>query len=147
TDGTLFIQPPRVIDIESQPFGCSYRAQVIVTPSPPGSYVEQLRACTPLASDGPEIGLSLSGVEVATHRTSVPGALQGYSVSLSGDGSTAIVGGPGDNFGVGAARIFTRSSGVWSQQTKLVGTVIAAGTAGEGRSVSISRDGNTALVG
>jgi lipocalin len=74
-------------------------------------------------------------------------ALQGRSVSLSGDGSTAIVGGPSDDGGVGAAWVFTRSGGVWRQQAKLVGTVIAAGAAGEGSSVSLSGDGNTAIVG
>ena len=149
TDATLFSQalsqPPGLIDIESQPFGCSGKAQVIVTPVPPGGYAEQLRACTPLASDGPEIGLPLSGVEVATQGTSVPGASQGYSVSLSGDGSTAIVGGIGDNFGVGAAWVYTRSGGVWSQQAKLVGPG-AIGEAHQG-AVSLSSDGNTAIVG
>src|SRR6266487_3663072 len=58
-------------------------------------------------------------------------ARQGTSVALSADGNTAIVGGPGDNpsdrsasFGVGAAGaawVFTRSGGVWTQQgNKLV---------------------------
>jgi hypothetical protein len=71
---------------------------------------------------------------------------QGWSVSLSGDASTAIVGGPNDN-NKGAAWIFTRSGGVWRQQgPKLVGTG-AVGPAEEGASVSLSGDGNTALVG
>ena len=74
-------------------------------------------------------------------------ALQGASVSLSGDGGTAIVGGPSDNGGVGAAWIYTRAGGVWSQQAKLAGTIIAAGSAGEGSSASLSEDGNTAIVG
>ena len=34
-------------------------------------------------------------------------AKQGFSVSLSADGNTAIVGGPGDNSDVGAAWVFT----------------------------------------
>jgi hypothetical protein len=82
-------------------------------------------------------------------------ALQGQSVSLSADGNTAIVGGPGDNFdsnsgrGVGAAWVYTRSNGVWTQQgTKLVGTGAAVGPPAEqGFSVSLSGDGNTAIVG
>src|SRR5262249_27107261 len=54
---------------------------------------------------------------------------QGTSVALSADGNTAIVGGSGDNSNAGAAWVFTRSGGVWSQQgNKLVGT----GTAGSG---------------
>jgi hypothetical protein len=41
---------------------------------------------------------------------------QGRSVALSADGNTAIVGGTGDNGGIGAAWIYTRSNGVWTQQ-------------------------------
>jgi hypothetical protein len=74
-------------------------------------------------------------------------AEQGYSVALSADGNTAIVGGQGDSFSAGAAWVFTRSSGVWSQQgSKLVGTG-AVGSAYQGHSVALSADGNTAIVG
>ena len=77
----------------------------------------------------------------------VGSAGQGWSVSISADGNTAIVGGPDDNSNVGAAWVYTRSGGVWSQQgKKLVGTG-AVGSAGQGRSVAISGDGNTAVVG
>jgi uncharacterized protein YdbL (DUF1318 family) len=72
---------------------------------------------------------------------------QGYSVALSADGSTAIVGGLGDNSGIGAAWVFTRSGSVWSQQgTKLVASD-AVGNAEQGISVALSADGNTAIVG
>ena len=72
---------------------------------------------------------------------------QGYSVSISADGNTAIVGGYFDNTSNGAAWVFTRSGGVWTQQgNKLVGTG-AAGVSRQGWSVSISADGNTAIVG
>jgi hypothetical protein len=48
---------------------------------------------------------------------------QGWSVALSGDGNTAIVGGVTDNADVGAAWVFTRSGGIWTQQgSKLVGS-------------------------
>jgi hypothetical protein len=48
-------------------------------------------------------------------------AEQGISVALSADGNTAIVGGHVDNSGTGAAWVYTRSGGVWSQQgSKLV---------------------------
>ena len=75
------------------------------------------------------------------------GAAQlGTSVAISGDGSTAIVGGPRDS-ATGAAWVFTRSAGVWSQQgSKLVGTG-AVGVASQGHSVAISADGNTVIVG
>jgi hypothetical protein len=74
-------------------------------------------------------------------------ALHGNSVALSADGNTAIVGGPSDNSNAGAAWVYTRSNGVWTQQgAKLVGTG-AAGAAGQGQSVALSSDGNTAIVG
>jgi hypothetical protein len=70
-------------------------------------------------------------------------ARQGWSVSLSRDGNTAIVSGINDNGGGGAAWVYTRSGGVWSQQgPKLIGTG-AIGLASQGWSVSLSRDGNT----
>ncbi|RPI75252.1 MAG: T9SS C-terminal target domain-containing protein [Ignavibacteriales bacterium] len=74
-------------------------------------------------------------------------ASQGFSVALSADGNTAIVGGIGDNTNAGAIWVFTRSGGVWSQQgNKLIGTG-AVGNAQQGCAVSLSSDGNTAIVG
>ncbi len=74
-------------------------------------------------------------------------ASQGYSVSISADGNTAILGGYADNSNTGAAWIYTRSGNAWSQQgTKLVGAG-AVGAAQQGASVSISADGNTAIIG
>jgi FG-GAP repeat len=76
-------------------------------------------------------------------------AIQGQSVALSGDGNTAIVGGPDDNGGIGAAWVYTRSNGVWTQQgSKLVGTgAVNSPSANQGQSVALSGDGNTAIVG
>jgi hypothetical protein len=83
---------------------------------------------------------------VATNTIGPFGQAQGISVSLSGDGNTAIVGGDADNNFIGAAWVFTRSGGIWTQQTKLV-AADAIGEAGQGSSVSLSGDGNTATVG
>ena len=78
---------------------------------------------------------------------SVNGSAQGNSVAISSDGNTAIVGGPFDNGFKGAAWVFTRSGGVWTQQgIKLVGTGLV-GSSQQGTSVAISSDGNTAIVG
>ena len=79
------------------------------------------------------------------------GAEQGYSVALSADGNTALIGGPLDDAsesgGVGAAWVFVRANGVWTQQgAKLVGSG-ATGIAGQGVGVALSADGNTALIG
>jgi hypothetical protein len=74
-------------------------------------------------------------------------ARQGWSVAVSADGNTAIVGGPNDNNNAGAVWTFTRSGGVWSPQGgKLIGTG-AVGTAAQGASVALSADGTTAIVG
>ena len=73
---------------------------------------------------------------------------QGTSVSVSADGNTIIAGGPADNGGIGAAWVFTRSGGVWTQQgAKLVGTGSIGNCVSQGTSVALSQDGNTAAVG
>ena len=44
-------------------------------------------------------------------------------MALSADGNTALIGGLGDNGSVGAAWVFTRSGGTWTQQgAKLTGS-------------------------
>jgi hypothetical protein len=60
---------------------------------------------------------------------------EGWSVSLSHDGNTAI-----DN-SIGAVWVFTRSNGVWSQEAKLVAED-PVGHAEQGYSVALSGDGN-----
>ncbi len=70
----------------------------------------------------------------------------GRGVALSADGSTALIGGLADNGWVGAAWVFVRSGSTWSQQSVLHG----AGEIGRGqfgRSVALSADGGTALIG
>jgi hypothetical protein len=76
---------------------------------------------------------------------SVGASQMGQSVSLSADGNTAIVGGFQDNSGKGAAWIFVRNQGIWTQQgTKLVDP---GSSVNQGLHVSMSADGNTAIVG
>src|SRR5438034_735393 len=73
---------------------------------------------------------------------------QGYSVAISSDGNTAVVGGFGDNVYKGAVWIYTRSGSIWTQQgPKLVGTGTVGNEIWQGCSVDISSDGNTAVVG
>jgi hypothetical protein len=77
---------------------------------------------------------------------------QGASVALSEDGNTAIVGGYSDDNSLGgasykgAAWIYTRSGTTWTQQAKLTANDGSGGSR-LGQSVSLSADGNTALVG
>src|SRR5262249_23166712 len=70
-------------------------------------------------------------------------AMQGTSVALSADGNTAIVGGVGDNGFIGAAWVFTRSGGVWTQEgPKLVGGGGGGGFVNHGASAARSGRGN-----
>ena len=86
-------------------------------------------------------GPKLVGTDTVGH------AIQGWSVSLSADGNTVIIGGFHDNNNTGAAWVWTRSGGVWTQQrTKLVGSGVS-GSDRQSYSVSLSVDGNTAIVG
>jgi hypothetical protein len=74
-------------------------------------------------------------------------ALFGRSVALSSDGTTALIGGPGDSGFVGAAWVFTRGASSWSQQGgKLTGEG-ESGPAHFGRSVALSGDATEALIG
>jgi RHS repeat-associated protein len=71
----------------------------------------------------------------------------GDRVSLSSDGNTALVGGPGDKEGAGAAWVFTRMEGKWHQQgPKLTGHE-EIGKAFFGGSVALAGNGDTALIG
>ena len=73
---------------------------------------------------------------------------QGNSVAISSDGNTVLFGGPGQGGSLGAAFVFTRSAGVWTQQSvgALRGSDAVSGTQ-QGFSVALSANGNTALVG
>jgi hypothetical protein len=105
---------------------------------------------TRAGSAWPQEGIKLIGAT-----TEVGGGLwsQGASVALSADGNTAIVGGPSDNKTTGAAWVFTRNGGSWTQEgNKLIGTGrVGAGepppSPGQGMSVALSADGETAIVG
>jgi len=75
------------------------------------------------------------------------GSQLGSSVAISADGNTAIAGGMSDNNGIGAAWVFTRVNGAWSQQAKLAGGGAVGASGQQGTAVAISADGNTALIG
>jgi hypothetical protein len=74
------------------------------------------------------------------------GALFAYAVGLSGNGDTLAVGSQNEDAAKGAAYVFTRNGGVWSQQTRF-----AVSNAEDddqlGCSVAISDDGNTVVTG
>lgn len=81
----------------------------------------------------------------------------GASAALSGDGNTALIGGPFDDTSIyeggprpkGAAWVFTRSGSTWTQQGEKLTGVRGDSPAGRalGESVALSANGNTALAG
>jgi hypothetical protein len=76
----------------------------------------------------------------------------GTAVALSADGTTALLGGPGDRLVAGqdpgAAWVFTKSGGPWTQQgPKLTGSEEAETKSEFGAAVALSADGDTALIG
>jgi hypothetical protein len=87
---------------------------------------------------------------IGKHGTEIP--LEGHSVALSGDGNTALIGGPKDE-GLskhkeeGSAWVFVRSGSTWSEQTQLPAGTKAGEEDAAGQAVALSADGNTALVG
>lgn len=72
---------------------------------------------------------------------------EGYSVAVSEDGNTAIVGAPEFNGFEGAAFVFVRSGTTWTQQGKALVGKGASKFAQEGKAVALSGDGNTAFIG
>jgi len=76
--------------------------------------------------------------------------LFGYSVALSGDGATALVGAAGKtvgtNTGQGAAYVYTLANGTWSQAAELTASDGAVGD-DFGYSVTLSANGTIALLG
>lgn len=73
-------------------------------------------------------------------------AWQGNAVALSGDGNTAIIGGPGGSEH-GGSWIFTRLQDKWTQLgERLIGSDGSSPDA-QGSSVALSRDASTALIG
>jgi hypothetical protein len=82
----------------------------------------------------------------------------GFSVALSADGTTALVGAPSDSGFAGAAWVFTRAGSTWTQQGAKLTSPESLGQpeepqcaeeaeCGFGRSVALSADGDTALIG
>lgn len=72
---------------------------------------------------------------------------QGYSVSLSADGNTALSGGLFDNNNAGAVWVFNRANSAWSQQGQKLTVTDNIGPANIGYIVAVSADGNTAITG
>jgi hypothetical protein len=79
---------------------------------------------------------------------SVGASQQGWSVSLSSNGTVLAVGGPGNNGGIGATWVFKQSGGAWVEMAgvPLVGRG-AQGTPAQGYSVCLAPEGDVLAVG
>jgi hypothetical protein len=120
--------------------------------------VGSVRAQTATAV-GPQVNVALRGDPFAQLGDKLTAAVTGESglgsfgsaVAISADGTTAIVGAPGDAGGRGAAWVFTREGSTWAQGEKLTDGEVTGGSLPEasafGASVAISADGATAVVG
>jgi hypothetical protein len=84
--------------------------------------------------------------EKLTGATGVDKGFFGFSVALSGDGDTALIGGQDTN-DFGAAWVFTRSGSTWSKYGEQLARSDEVGLGAFGQSVALSYDGETALVG
>ena len=71
----------------------------------------------------------------------------GASVALSADGNTAVIGGPGDDGGHGAAWVFIRSGSTWIERNKKLTGTNEQAVDDFGAAVALSGDGETALIG
>ncbi len=72
----------------------------------------------------------------------------GSSVALTREGGdTALIGGETDNTSVGAAWVFTRRQGAWSQQGSKLTATGETGAGSFGDSVALSSNASTALIG
>ncbi|HZQ04779.1 MAG TPA: hypothetical protein VFA88_12265 [Gaiellaceae bacterium] len=74
-------------------------------------------------------------------------ARAGARVALSADGKTAVLGGPWDDGGVGAAWVFVRTAGGWTAEGPKLVAADPSGVRFFGAAVALSADGSTALVG
>ena len=94
---------------------------------------------------------SSSPTATLTNSAGAAGDEFGYSVALSADGTTALVGAYGVSSATGAAYVFHVSGqGSWATSAAPMATLTnSAGAAGDefGVSVALSADGTTALVG
>ncbi|HNS37778.1 MAG TPA: hypothetical protein PKM01_08340 [Anaerolineaceae bacterium] len=120
-----------------------------------GSYYIEFGITYPIGPGGVYIFTNDAGTWVLQQKLPTPDMpdsdLFGFSVALSADGNTALVGaqggtGPVDTQVPGAAYIFTRSEGVWSQQAMLTASDRQVGDH-FGVSVALSDSGDTALIG
>lgn len=89
---------------------------------------------------------SLKGNKLAGTGSS-DNAAQGWSVAMSADGNTVLIGAKADNWTNGAAWVFTWSDNAWTQRGPKLTGIGNVGVANQGQSLALSADGTTAIIG
>ncbi len=105
-----------------------------------GNFSGKARVFSFDGSDWTQLGDDIDG--------EAPGDNLGYSVALSGDGETAVIGAPendGNGNSSGHARIFRYDGSAWIQLGEDINGAVAVDRAG--RAVAVSADGSTILIG
>ena len=95
-------------------------------------------------SDASITGYEYLQIQVAKLTASEEAADDEFGYSVAVDGDTMVVGAPGDGNDTGAAYVFTRQSGAWSQVAKLTAS---DGAASDRFGTSVAVDGDTVVVG
>lgn len=120
-----------------------------------GTYYIEFGITYPIGPGGVYIFTNNAGTWVLQQKLPTPDMPDsdffGFSVAISADGSTILVGaqggtGPAETQVPGAAYVFTRIDGVWSQQALLTAVDRQVGDH-FGVSVALSDSGDTALIG
>jgi len=73
-------------------------------------------------------------------------ALQGWSVAISADGNTVLVGGAEDASDTGAFWVFVRTTGVWAQSGLKKTSITAGSNNSFGQALNLSLDAKTAVI-
>jgi hypothetical protein len=148
---SVALSAPGTTALIGAPFGNSTAGAAYVFTLRRGTWSQAAELTTAGASDTPMV--RASSVEATPTQglvdwTSPPqaGDFFGWSVALSGPGSTALVGVRGQNSGTGSAFVFTLGWGGWSPTGLLTASDGASGDQ-FGWSVALSAPGSTALVG
>ena len=148
--GSSWSAPAKVVALDGSPndeFGCSVALSPDGTTAAIGAYGASSKTGAVYVMTRP--GSTWSAL---TRLGATIGAINnefGYSVALSGDGNTLLVGARFASNGTvnsGAAYVFVRSMGGYSQQIKLA-PALATSQSNYGISVALSSDGNTVLIG
>ena len=133
-------------DFFGQSVAVSYDGDVVVVGAP---YVDGAGTNRGAVYIFTRSGDTLTEIQILTASDAGDGALFGWGVDISADGSTIAVGAPNDSPGAfvrGSAYVFTRSGDTWMETQKLEDNAITT-TYNFGSAIRISEDNKTIVLG